>query len=76
MPGMADTLERKHLVQAERHIAEAKEHIARQNQVIADLERDGHETDLAISMLHTLEHCLHTFEQHRAVILSRLKMLD
>ena len=73
---MDDVREREHLAQADRHIAEAKQHIARQKQVIAGLERDGHETVTAVSMLHALEHSLHAFEEHREVILVRLKMPD
>jgi hypothetical protein len=41
--------------------------------VIAELERSGHETDVAMSMLHALEHCLHALEEHRKVVLDRLK---
>ena len=67
-------LEREHLAQADRHIAEAKQHIARQKEVIAELERGGHETILAVSMLNALEHSLHAFEQHREVILTRVKL--
>ena len=66
---MDETGERAHLAQADKHIAAAKRHIARQKRVIADLERGAHETDLAVSLLHA-------FEQHREVILVRLKMPD
>ena len=71
---MDETREREHLAQADRHIAEAKRHIARQKEVIAELERDGHGTDSAVSMLHALEHSLHALEQHRELILIRLKL--
>jgi len=70
---MDDLREREHLVLAERHIAEAKAHIARQKEVIAELERGGHETDLAVGMLRALERCLQGFERHRALILKQLK---
>src|SRR5262249_36940706 len=70
---MDDVREREHLALADRHIAKAKKHIARQKQVLVELERDGHETSEAVSMLRALEHSLHAFEQHREVILVRLK---
>jgi hypothetical protein len=41
--------------------------------LIAGLEGDGHETDTAVSMLRAFEHSLHAFEQHREVILNRLR---
>ena len=70
---MFDALEREHLIQADRHIADAKDGIARQKELIAELARGGHETDVAMSMLHALEHCLHAFEEHRKVVLDRLR---
>jgi ferritin-like metal-binding protein YciE len=51
---MNNNMERKHLVQAERHIAECKNHIARQREVIEELRKDDHETDVIESMLHAL----------------------
>jgi hypothetical protein len=73
---MDETSERAHLAQADNHIAAAERHIVRQKQVVADLERGGHETDLAVSLLYAFEHALHAFKQHREVILVRLKMPD
>lgn len=64
--------EREHLAQADRHIAEAKKHIARQWEVIQQLTRDGHETDLAEKMLHILQDTLAAFERHRQLILKQL----
>jgi len=69
---MDDLREHAHLVQAEHHIAEAKAHIARQMEIIAELDRGGYETDLAVSMLRALERCLQGFERHRALILKQL----
>jgi len=70
---MYDARERKHLAQADRHIAEAKEHIVRQKKRITKLERGRREAHLAVSMLDALEHSLCAFEQHREVILMRLR---
>ena len=40
-----------HLAQANRHIAHAQKDIANQKKQIEKLERDGHEIDVAVSML-------------------------
>jgi hypothetical protein len=70
---MDEFREREHLAQADWHIAEAKAHIARQKDTIAELKRDGHETKVAMLMLNALKHTLCAFEQHREVILVRLR---
>jgi hypothetical protein len=44
-----------HLAQAERHVAEGEQHIARQRALIAELARDGHDTALAVELLHEFE---------------------
>ena len=44
----------QHLAQAERHVAEGMRHIAKQEALIANLDRDGHDTAEAIKMLGTL----------------------
>jgi hypothetical protein len=44
-----------HLEMAERHVAEGEQHLARQRKLIAELERDGHDTALAIELLHEFE---------------------
>jgi hypothetical protein len=40
-----------HLAQAERHVAEGERHVARQRELIAELERDGHDTVQARELL-------------------------
>ena len=40
-----------HLVQAERHVSEAQAHIKRQRELVAELERDGHDTGEARRLL-------------------------
>ena len=44
-----------HLKQAQRHIAEGKEHIAKQREIVAELERDGHDTTEARRLLGNFE---------------------
>jgi septal ring factor EnvC (AmiA/AmiB activator) len=65
--------EREHLAQANRHIAQAQKHIAHQKKQIEKLERNGHEIDIAVSMLRALEYALRAFERHRDLILKRIK---
>ena len=52
---MKRQLEVGHLQQAERHVAEGEQHIARQRRLIADLERQGHDTALAVELLREFE---------------------
>ena len=65
--------EREHLVEADRHIARAKRQIDRQKQLVEELPQNEHETIVAKSSLHAMEHSLHGFEQHREVIVDTLK---
>jgi hypothetical protein len=37
----------QHLAQAERHVAEGEQHLLRQEELIAELDRDGHDTEEA-----------------------------
>jgi len=48
----------QHLTQAERHVAEGERHIARQQEIVAELERDGHDTRLAHELLLQFEQSL------------------
>jgi hypothetical protein len=47
-----------HLASAERHVSDAEIHIARQRELVAKMERDGHETGLARSLLLKFEELL------------------
>jgi hypothetical protein len=40
-----------HLTQAERHVSEGERHIKRQRELVAELERDGHDISKAVSLL-------------------------
>lgn len=44
----------QHLAQAERHIVLGEEHLTIQEALIADLERDGHDTEGAKEVLATM----------------------
>jgi hypothetical protein len=61
--------EHRHLAQVDRYIAEAKVHIAQQRALIQRMIDAAQSTELAESMLETLEGNLHAFERHRKFIL-------
>ena len=44
-----------HLAQARRHVAEAERHVARQREIVAQLERDGHDTSAPKKLLDQFE---------------------
>jgi hypothetical protein len=46
------------LALAERHVSEAEIHVARQRELVAKMERDGHETGLARALLLKFEELL------------------
>jgi hypothetical protein len=52
---MDRTMLEQHLPQAEGHITLGKGHIARQHEIIAELERDGHDTTEAKRLLAIFE---------------------
>jgi hypothetical protein len=49
MPDRAMILQ--HLEQARRHVAEGKWHIALQREIVAERERDGHDTSMSKQLL-------------------------
>ena len=52
---MDRTLLEKLLKEAEERVAQGEEHIRQQRELIAELERDGHNTSLAQELLATFE---------------------
>jgi len=53
----------KHLAQAEQHATIGKRHLARQEQLIAELNRDGLDTTVALDVLATLRETQTLHEQ-------------
>lgn len=47
-----------HLVQAERHVSEGTQHVRRQRELVASLDRDGHDTTDARKLLAQFEELL------------------
>ena len=68
--------ERKHLAQADRHIAKGERLIERTRRLMAKAEQDGHPTAAARELLLQMEQSVALMNQHRAMILSRLKRTD
>ena len=56
-----------HLAQAERHVIESEHHVARQRELIATMERDGHDTLQARATLAQFEEmqALHRADRDR-----------
>ena len=52
---MDRALIKQHLERAEAHVAEGERHIRRQEEIIGELERDHHDTELARELLATLQ---------------------
>jgi len=65
---------RDELEGAKRHIAEGLEHIAHQRRIIADLERDGHDTGLARELLKSFEETQALHESTLARVLNEAGM--
>jgi hypothetical protein len=66
--------DRESLAQIERLIDDCKNRIGRQREVVASAFQEGHDTDIAISMLRALEASLSAFERHRQYILKRQRV--
>jgi hypothetical protein len=64
------------LERADQHIEAARKRVARQRELVAELERDGHDATRAQALLKTMEAVLVTFEAHRETILEALDALD
>ena len=48
----------RHLALAERHISEGEGTVVRQRQIVADLERDGHDSAMARALLQQFQQLL------------------
>jgi hypothetical protein len=57
----------EHLAQARRHVAEAERHVAHQREIIAEKERDGHDTAGSKQLLKEFEqfYTMHVAERDR-----------
>src|SRR5262249_54676407 len=64
---------RSHLAQANRYIAEMRADIARERVIVEHALDAGYPSEVAESMLHTLEGALRISERHRELVLNRWK---
>jgi len=62
-----------HLKQAEQHVALGKGHVALQQRLIADLERDGHDTTDARALLKQFEEIQVLHLEHHDRLLRELR---
>ncbi len=69
---MDHALWRRHLEQAERHVALGRRHIARQEEIIAELEGKGEETQTSRDLLAIFQSLQAGHEAHRQRLLSDL----
>jgi predicted outer membrane protein len=69
---MDQRAELAHLHKAEEDISGARARIERQEQLVARLQKDGHSTDTARSLLQTMRDTLSVMEEHRRLILEQL----
>jgi hypothetical protein len=66
----------QHLAQAERHIARGVVHLARQRELIAELDRAGHDTEEARAILDTLMETQILHLQDRELLLGLLSQRE
>lgn len=67
--------ERRDLAQADHHVLEGERRVAEQENRLAELGRDGHDTQLAQQVLASLKHSLELQYAHRALIIEALKTM-
>jgi hypothetical protein len=70
---MSSAMQRAHLTQAERHLASGIRHIEKQEQIIADLDRGGHDAAVVLELLTTFRDMQDHLVAHRARILEEIK---
>jgi hypothetical protein len=73
---MDRTKQAKHLREVEGLIAKSKRHIARQQEMITELEGDGHDTTPALRLLETLENTRRLHLYTRETIRHELNWVD
>ncbi|MDA9421513.1 MULTISPECIES: hypothetical protein [Bradyrhizobium] len=69
---MDRTMLQQHLAMAERHVALGEHHLAKQEALIAELDRDGHDTADALKLLATMRATQRLHLQDRNRLLAEL----
>ena len=77
-PDTAELLEaeRAVLVKADEDIDAGRRRVHRQQELLIELETDGHDTVQAVRLLGLLEDSLSAWEQHRVLIVQRISDLE
>ena len=70
MPDISEL--RQELAKADRHIAEGNGRIARQAEVVCELDRQGHDTRAAQSLLRAMKDAVAAMDTHRQQIVREL----
>lgn len=70
---MDRSIKLEHLAEAEAHVAEGQRHIDRQEQIVAELDRDGHDTKQAWELLAIFRSLQIEHIAHRDRLLRELK---
>jgi hypothetical protein len=70
---MDRTILLQHLAEAKRHVAQGEAHLAKQEAIVAELDRDGHDTTAARAVLATLRDTQSLHKQGRDRILRELQ---
>jgi hypothetical protein len=65
-----------HLAAVERHMGQGRTHVARQESLIAELDREGHDTTDALKFLAALRRTLQLYRGERERILRELQDLE
>ena len=73
---MDKALVRDHLEQARRHVADGDKHVARQRQLVAKLDRDGHDSSEARRLLEQFEELLRLHIQDRDRLIKELSEIS
>ncbi|MDR5826086.1 hypothetical protein [Caballeronia sp. LZ043] len=68
--------EKQHLAKADIDIEQARARIVRQRELVDELRRDGHETEMAVNLLITLQGTLNAMIEHRRLIAARIEQLE
>ncbi|RXG83666.1 hypothetical protein EAS61_41455 [Bradyrhizobium zhanjiangense] len=70
---MDRTMFQQHLAMAERHVALSEKHLLKQEALIAELDRDGHDTADAVELLATMRATQRLHLQDRDRLLTELE---
>lgn len=68
--------EMKHLAKADADIEQARAAVVRQGEIVDELQRDGHDTDMGIKLQATFQGTLNAMLEHRRLIVERIERYE